>query len=184
LTETRKPPAFLLKLIGFGNKLQKMQIFFGTFVVVSFFAFVTLDVAARTLKAPIIWAQEVAVFSYMWAVLTGSGIALRKGTHFRIDMLVNLMPRIAQNVLNVVSSLLIGVFAWLMIGPGLDFAMMGIQRVSNPSGIPLIYPSIAFPICGVFFLYYLIESLVCNLCGWQTADLLAEAKPAEGGNEA
>ena len=180
---TRQPPPFLRGLIGFGDKLQKIQIFFGTFVVISFFVFVTLDVAARTLKTPVIWAQEVAVFSYIWAVLTGSGIALRKGTHFKIDIILNLLPRVAQNVLNIFSSLLVGVFAWLMIGPGMKFAMMGIKRVSNPSGIPLIYPSIAFPICGVFFLYYLIESLVCNSCGWQTSELLA-ALSSEGEVEA
>ncbi len=177
--QTRQPPAFLRSLIAFGDRLQKVQIFFGTFVVVSFFVFVTLDVAARTLETPVIWAQEVAVFSYIWAVLTGSGIALRKGTHFRIDLLLNMFPRGLQNFLNIVASLLIAVFAWLMIGPGLQFAMMGIKRVSNPSGIPLIYPSIAFPICGVFFAYYLLESIVCNACGWQTAELLR--KPSEGG---
>lgn len=180
---TRQPPPFLLSLIGFGNKLQKAQIFFGTFVVISFFLFVTLDVAARTLKSPVIWAQEVAVFSYMWAVLTGAGIALRKGTHFKIDLVLNLLPRLAQSALNILSSLLVGVFAWLMIGPGLKFAMMGIKRVSNPSGIPLIYPSIAFPICGAFFMYYLIESIVCNAWGWQTSELLA-LRPAEGGEKA
>ncbi len=179
---TRRPPPFLRGLIAFGNRLQKAQTFFGIFVVVSFFAFVTLDVAARTLHRPVIWAQEMAVFSYIWAVLTGSGIALRKGTHFRIDLLLNMFPRVMQNVLNVVSSLLIGVFAWLMIGPGLRFALMGIKRVSNPSGIPLIYPSIAFPICGVFFGYYLLESLLCNACGWQTSEVLAAVEP-EGGHE-
>jgi hypothetical protein len=48
---------------------------------------------------------------------------------------------------------------------------MGIKRVSNPSGIPLIIPSIAIPIAGVFFLYFLVEGLLCTLAHWKVADI-------------
>jgi TRAP-type C4-dicarboxylate transport system permease small subunit len=166
----RIPQSYLLRMVSIGNKIENVQIFVGIFCVVSFFTFVTLDVFARTILHPIISAQEIAIFSYIWAVFMGSGVAVRKDSHFKIDFLLNMLPDL-KVVFSVINFVLAIVFVYLMIGPGLEFALMGIKRVSNPSGIPLIIPSIAIPIAGVFFLYFLVEGLLCTLAHWKVADI-------------
>ena len=166
----RIPQSYLLKIVSIGNKLENIQVFVGIFCVVSFFAFVTLDVFARTIVQPIISAQEIAIFSYVWAVFMGSGIAFRKDSHFKIDFLLNMLPKF-KFVFSMINSLLAAVFIYLLIGPGLDFALMGIKRVSNPSGIPMIVPTIAIPIAGLFFLYFLVEGFLCTLAHWRVADI-------------
>jgi TRAP-type C4-dicarboxylate transport system permease small subunit len=180
---TKKTPRpFLLKLVSVGNKIESIQLFIGIFCVVSFFVFVALDVFARTIVYPIIWAQEVAIFSYIWAVFMGSGIAIRKDTHFKIDFLLNMLPsmKIAFEVANLA---LTAVFVYLLIGPGLDFALMGIKRLSNPSGIPLIVPSIAIPICGLFFLYFIVERFACALARWELVEVKKYLEETADGSE-
>ncbi len=162
----RTPRPYLLKLVSIGNKIESVQIFIGIFCVTSFLVFITLDVAARSILKPIVSAQEFAVFSYIWAVFTGGTIAYRKDSHFKIDAIVNHLPKRIQSIFNVIDSIFGMIFVYLLIGPGLEFALMGIKRVSNPSGVPLIVPTIAIPFCGLFLLFFLVERLACTLSSW------------------
>jgi TRAP-type transport system small permease protein len=164
------PRPYLLKLVSVGNKIESIQLFIGIFCVVSFFVFVALDVFARTIVYPIIWAQEVAIFSYIWAVFMGSGLAIRKDSHFKIDILLNILPRM-KRVFEFLNLAFATVFVYLLIGPGLNFALMGIKRLSNPSGIPLFFPSIAIPICGLFFLYFIVERFACTYARWEVVEV-------------
>lgn len=176
------PRPYLLKLVSVGNAIESMQLFIGIFFVVSFFTFVALDVFARAILHPIIWAQEAAVFSYIWAVFMGSGLAIRKNTHFKIDMLRTILPRMKM-VFEFVNLALAVVFVYILVVPGLDFALMGIKRVSNPSGIPLIVPTIAFPICGLFFLYFIVERFVCAQARWEVVDVKKYLEAISDGSE-
>lgn len=177
----RTPRTYLLKMVSVGNKIESIQLFIGIFCIVSFFVFVALDVFARTILYPIIWAQEVAIFSYIWAVFMGSGLAIRKDTHFKIDFLLNLLPSM-KIVFEFLNLALATVFVYLLVGPGLTFALMGIKRLSNPSGIPLIFPSISIPICGLFFLYFIVERLACALARWEVVEVKKYLEEISGGS--
>jgi len=168
--EVRVPQPYLQKMVSFGNTIENIQFLVGIFCVVCFVAFVTLDVSARSISEPVIWAQEVAMFTYVWAIFLGSSILVRRDLHFKIDILLRLLPRL-RRALRLINLLLAIVFAYVLIVPGWQFAMMGIKRVSNPSGIPLIVPTIVIPIAGVFFLYFLLEGFVCTLARWTVADV-------------
>ena len=156
-----KPKHYLVKLVGWGDRLEAVQMFIGVFCVLSLLSFAALDVLFRTMDKPIIWAQEVATFSYIWVIFMGSGIALRRGTHFEIDMLVTALPHRFTRYLQILKYCFVLIFTYLLIGPGFEFAMMGIKRVSNPSGIPLLIPTIAIPLGGLFIAYYFVEGIAC-----------------------
>ena len=178
----RTPKPHLIKLITFGNKVESIQVFIGIFCVVSFLFFVTLDVLARTIKMPIISAQEISIFSFVWAVYTGGSIAFRKNTHFKIDAIITRLPEKVKKWFNIIECILSGIFISILIGAGWRYAMLGIKRVSNPSGIPLIIPTIAFPICGIFFMYFLIERFICVLENWNVNSICEYIEEKKEGN--
>jgi TRAP-type C4-dicarboxylate transport system permease small subunit len=177
VAQERKPKDYLVRLVALGDRIEGVQMFIGVFCVVSLLSFATLDVFFRTLNRPIVWAQEVATFSYIWAIFMGSGIAIRRGSHFEIDLLVTLLPGVVKRYLQILKHLFILIFTYLLVGPGLEFAMLGIKRVSNPSGIPLIIPSIAIPFAGLFVAYYLVEAIACYWEGTEVGALSSTGAP-------
>jgi len=174
---TRAPSQFLVNLIKFGNKVQLFQTFLGVAFVLCFFSFVIIDVASRTMMRPVIWAQEIAILGFIWAIMIGSGIMMRKGKHFKIDIVVTLLSERGKNILNIIKLFIIMAFAIFLIWSGMQFAMFGIARVSIPSGIQLIFWTVSFPVSGVFFLYYVLEGIISNVNGWEVSELIKYSNP-------
>jgi TRAP-type C4-dicarboxylate transport system permease small subunit len=171
LPQKQEPSAALKKIVSLGDRLESLQIGLGVICVIIFLSFVVIDVFSRTISMPIIWAQEISMFAYVWVVFLGSSICIRRGKHFNIDFVINALPPTLKKPLQILNCLLLLVFGYLLILPGYEFAMMGLKRVSNPSQIPLIIPTISIPITGLFTLYFVIEGLLCNLGGLTVRDI-------------
>lgn len=112
----------------------------------------------QVVSYPIMWLQEVSMFSFMWLTFIGAAVAVRRNSHYRIELIPMLVksPRVLMIV--QVAVVLIGLaFALILAYQGFGFAEMGIKRVSRPSGIPLVYVFVTLPICGLSMCYFLIE---------------------------
>jgi TRAP-type C4-dicarboxylate transport system permease small subunit len=173
----------LKRVVSFGDRLESLQMFLGGTCIVIFFCVVIIDVFSRTIAKPIISAQEIAVFAYVWTIFFGSSVCIRRGKHFNIDFIVNALPRKLKIILQIFNHLLLGIFAYLLIFPGFEFAFMGLKRVSNPSRIPLIVPIIIIPIVGIFILFFVLESFICTLAGYTVQEVSASFLEKLAGGE-
>ncbi|MGE5620921.1 MAG: TRAP transporter small permease [Sphingomonadaceae bacterium] len=123
-----------------------------------------VDVFSRTVVGnPILWMQEVSMFSFMWLTFMGAAVAVRRNSHYRIDLIKGLLksPR-AVAALQWTVLLLSLVFAAILAYQGVGFAELGLKRVSRPSGIPLIIAFSALPLCGFSMCYFLVERFLKN----------------------
>lgn len=123
-----------------------------------------VDVFSRTVVGnPILWMQEVSMFSFMWLTFMGAAVAVRRNSHYRIDLINGLLksPR-AVAALQWTVLLLSLVFAAILAYQGVGFAELGLKRVSRPSGIPLIIAFSALPLCGFSMCYFLVERFLKN----------------------
>lgn len=55
-------------------------------------------------NSPTVWAQEVAVYIFMWSMLTGASYTLMLGKHVRIDLLFDHFPPKVQLVFDILTS--------------------------------------------------------------------------------
>lgn len=123
-----------------------------------------VDVFFRTVVGiPILWMQEVSMFSFMWLTFMGAAVAVRRNSHYRIDLITGMLksPK-AEAALQWTVLLLSLVFAAILAYQGMGFAEMGLKRVSRPSGIPLIIAFSALPLCGFSMCYFLVERFLKN----------------------
>lgn len=72
----------------FVSWLQKIQIVVGTFFLTIFLLAIICQIVTRYLKISVLWTEEVANFSFIWAIFTGAAIMVRENQHFSFTYLV------------------------------------------------------------------------------------------------
>ncbi|MDR1376126.1 MAG: TRAP transporter small permease [Synergistaceae bacterium] len=104
----------------------------------------TYEVVCRYFfDSPTVWAQETSVYIFMWTMLAGSAYTLMKGKHVRIDLLFEQLPRKAQCVLDILTSLagiafsaVVSWQAWEMMASSLRFGKVSATLLRVPMWIP------------------------------------------------
>jgi tripartite ATP-independent transporter DctM subunit len=80
-------------------------------------------VAARyVFHNPLIWSDELAVILLLWLTMLGAAVALRRGHHLRLTVLVDSVSDGKRNAMETASDLLVIMFAVALIVFGLDYA--------------------------------------------------------------
>jgi TRAP-type C4-dicarboxylate transport system permease small subunit len=54
----------------------------GTFLLAVFFVAIVLQIGARYLKIPLLWTEELANYSFIWAVFMGASTMVHAKAHF------------------------------------------------------------------------------------------------------
>jgi len=128
-------------------------------------------------NAPINWLEEVQLFCLVWIVFAAGGGAFRTGNHVAIEMIVDMMPKPLQKVMNwVITVIVVAVLLYLMDSAwGFVGIFLTSGRETSLLKIPyaLIY-GIAIPACADMLLSF-IYSVVTGV--------KSEAKEAIAENE-
>jgi len=110
-----------------------------------------------------IWTEEVARFCFIWIIMIGSMIAVRDGSHFKVDLLpqpeTGRQKGITNLIVHIAMMLMAIVFAWY----GVDFAKFGFVQNSEMSGINMLSIYVAFPLAGVTWALFLLERIAADV---------------------
>ncbi len=58
-------------------------------------------------KAPFTWLEEVQTSCMVWITFAAAGAAFRSGNHVAIEMIVDLMPKKAQKIMEIIISIIV-----------------------------------------------------------------------------
>ena len=124
---------------------------------------VTLQIVSRyTALIPAwIWTEELSRFLFIWMIMLGAMIGVREGTHFVVDVWPDLAPRPAA-LLQLVTNLLVLVFALVFVWWGIEFVRFGWDQSSELAELPMAYIFIAWPVAGVTWVVFLGEAFVAS----------------------
>lgn len=146
------------RLSDFTEKAQMWMTSVSIMVVVGI---VAIDVFMRTvISYPLMWAQEVAMWAFIWATFMGGAAAIRSESHFSMDLYSSKLKGLSRIALRLFYLLACLVFAWIVLTEGKTFALLGLKRLSRPSGFPLVYLYSCIPLSGLSMLLYAIEKLL------------------------
>ncbi|MEM8728321.1 MAG: TRAP transporter small permease [Pseudomonadota bacterium] len=98
------------------------------------------------IAAPLPWSEEMARYCFVWIVFLGGAIGLARGIHLGVDLLVNLLPEPLRRGLEVLTTLLIGVFAVVVINASLPVLNMNMFQRSPALGVQMTWIYLAIPI--------------------------------------
>jgi TRAP-type C4-dicarboxylate transport system permease small subunit len=149
--------------MGVLRSIRRVELFAAAFFLCAIVAVVFLGTLGRYLGHPVIWTDEVAQALFVWTAILSADITLQRSGHFRIDMLVKLLPEALQFWLELVTKLVIAALLCLLVWYGVQLA-----RLTSPRPLPLTGVSSAFATGALavgfgLMLITVIEQLVVQL---------------------
>lgn len=109
------------------------------------------------------WSEELARYLFIYDVMIGAAIAIRRNSHLQIDILINLMKPKVRTILTIIATLaghgVHGIPAVLLHHPG----QTGARTMSAGLGIPMSIPYSCMPVGIVLMLLTSIEVLFKNI---------------------
>ena len=122
---------------------------------------VTLQIISRyTALIPAwIWTEELSRFLFIWMIMLGAMIAVREGTHFVVDVWPEMAPK-PTAILQIVANVFVLAFALVFVWWGVEFVRFGWDQTSELADLPMTYIFIAWPVTGVVWAIFLVESFV------------------------
>lgn len=132
----------------------------GAALLVALLVPVSVQVFARLIpgvESPY-WTEEAARFVLVWTIMIGSMVALRRGSHFTVDLLPALPGR-AGRVLDAIAHVVVFAFGAFFLWFGIDFALFGRYQTSEIADWPLWIIYAAWPVAGGVWCLFSLEAL-------------------------
>ena len=153
---------FLAKVVPVVQKYAETAIdWLSIFLLSGIFALGVAQVFWRwVLNSPIVWSEELIQLVYVWICYLGWTIAQRRDSHIRITTVMNILPKTAQQWLQVFCHVLCIVFSVLMVYYGIKLVGVGAKRtaVSFPLNFAVVYA--IGPLCNFTIICYEIAALI------------------------
>jgi C4-dicarboxylate transporter DctQ subunit len=144
---------------------RAVELFEKVFLVTAIFFSVAISVLGvffrYVLGNSLSWVEESAGFLLLIIVTVGIGVAVRQGSHLRVDMLIQFVPK-TKNGLNLMASgfalAVMTILFTLSIGFVTDLLARD-QRTTSMYWLPIGVPLIIMPLGYLTAVFRLVESI-------------------------
>lgn len=127
--------AWRVGLRGLGHIEQVLVALLLVNIVVS----ISAQVFSRYLFGrPIVWVEEVAVYSFIWATFLGAGVAMKYDRHLRINTFVDSLGRYGAPLVRALGALFVVVLLASLM-PTL-LAAIGVEMRRSTVALPVQFP--------------------------------------------
>ncbi|ASN04441.1 TRAP transporter small permease [Virgibacillus necropolis] len=148
----------------FVQALEKLQITVGVIFLCIFFLVIVLQIVTRYMGISVIWTEEVANYSFIWAIFMGAAVMVNRREHFNFDFFLRKLQGKKKASLNIFNDLVLIVFNTIIF-------LLGIQVVSEFwnytwASIPEMkmgYIWIAIPIMAGTMIIYSVSHLMNHI---------------------
>ena len=110
-----------------------------------------------------IWTEELSRFCFIWIILVGAMIALRKNEHFAVDLL----PRPKTHKGKAISLFFVDLMAFgmavIFVVWGWLLIKFGLLQTSEMAELPMVFIYVAWPITGITWMLFLSERVVDHI---------------------
>jgi len=153
----------------------------GVLVFAALTAVVALQVLNRlVLHQPFIWSEEIARFLFLWVVLLGAAISVRRRRHFVVDVL----PRRRVGVtgaphflLDVFPDMCVLGFAVFLLVQAITYTRAGSFRIASNSGVNMATVYAAILLFAVLTIAYSARNLLEDLRAFRAGQPLDRRPP-------
>ncbi len=146
---------------GAMNGIERLEVWLCQILVIALIGVVFLQVLARfVFHWEVLWTLEAAIFCFVWTIMLGSSIAVRRGLHYTIDVLPRSHPFIKTMGYAGILTLAL-VFAWY----GTIFSVSEWKRFSQPSMIRITFFVSCIPFMGITSALFILEKILQDFRG-------------------
>ncbi len=106
-----------------------------------------------------IWTEELARFCFIWMIMIGAMVGVREGTHFDVDLLPTLSPRL-NAAFRILMQVAVLIFAFVFLYYGYQWVLDGWEQTSELADLPMWMIFISWPVAGLIWILFLAEQFV------------------------
>ncbi len=134
-----------------------------------FSAVVLLQVVARNyLNMAFTWTIEISLMLFMWAVFLGAAVALRKKSHYIIELLPENWVK-CNRFLDLSADVICFVFIYVLVRGGWDFTVMSLLRYCSSVDISQAWLVGVMPLSASIMVLFCLELFLKDLASLKKA---------------
>ncbi|HTO49693.1 MAG TPA: TRAP transporter small permease [Burkholderiales bacterium] len=101
-----------------------------------------------------VWYDEVARACFIWLVFLGAAVAVKRGAHFGLHVLVDAMPPHLRRAALLLTPLTVIVFAAVLVVQGWSLTRHGATQTTAVMAMPVSWIYAAMPVGGTLMILY------------------------------
>jgi|GEM_PF-1702592 len=134
-------------LDGLDSLVSKAVMYVATLAMtITFIVMLTQVFLRRVFNSPIVWAEDLSVFMFIWITFLGAAVLFQKKTLSSVDTIVMLLPVKARLIIEAIADLIIAVSSLYLLNLSIDFMkrqqLLG-HKLGGALGIPIWVVTIA-----------------------------------------
>jgi TRAP-type C4-dicarboxylate transport system permease small subunit len=161
---------------------QKVEYVLNVLLYAYILIIVFLEVLARyVLHVSLVWAEETAVYAFIWLSYLSMARLARTRTHLAFTPLRDMLPRGGQLVCLLIADVALGVLAVIVVvymwRPIADAAAFG--QTMQGSDLPIWIATLAVPVGWMMVLLRTTQRAIDAIRNYRRGDVVAEEHPED-----
>lgn len=141
--------------------LLKCEEWFAIILAITMTAVIFAQVISRTfLGTPLSWSEELGRYLFVWLCFIGASIALYRGSHLGIDIIVQMVPEKVRNIMILTTHVLVLLLLYVMFNEGMTLVAKTAMQKSAAMRIPMSYAYAAIPVSAVLMIFHTIVKII------------------------
>ena len=146
------------------STVEKVQIILGTIFISIFLLTILLQIGSRIFKISITWSEDVAKYSFVWAVFMGASWAVGSNQHFAFTGLRDKLKGRKRIIYNIIIFSIILIFTLSMTKYGIDVTKkFWNYKWPNTPQFKMGYVWMSLPVSGITMTFYLLMHILENI---------------------
>jgi len=105
------------------------------------------------------WSEELARYTFVWQVLLGAAVAVRKARHMQIDFFLNKFPPKVRMIVDISMKLVVLYFFVVIAQKGMELYSFTQRQQSTGLGIPMSRIYLSIPVGAVLMMIFTLEEI-------------------------
>lgn len=111
------------------------------------------------LQATFRWYDEVARLCFVWIIFLGAAVAVRRGSHFRVHLLVDRLGTKARRLTDTLVTLIVIGFGVVLVAGGIRMAPIAQRQLTDALELSMLWFYAALPVGGALMILFSLPHL-------------------------
>ncbi|MGD9287103.1 MAG: TRAP transporter small permease [Desulfobacterales bacterium] len=115
------------------------------------------------LNLPLFWTEELARYCLVWASLLGSAVAVKRGQHIAVTILMDRLPASLRRGLTVFALIAVATILAIILWGGIQLVAITRAQISPALRVSMSIPYLAVPVGAGLMLLHTIVCIIETL---------------------
>ena len=111
------------------------------------------------MQATFQWYDEVARLCFVWMIFLGAAVAVRRGAHFRLHLLIDRCGAVARRRVDLLVTVIVIAFAAVLVAGGIATLPLARRQVTDALEISMLWFYGALPVGGALMILFALPQL-------------------------